>query len=165
MGTQEVKQFFQKSFGGSPARVVRAPGRLELLGNHTDYNGGLVMALAVDKYIYFAATPRNDAQVELVTTSFDKREVFYLDKIEKNPESPWANYVKGVLLKLQERGVHFTGFNGAIHGTIPFGAGLSSSAALEMATALVVREMFPFRLNENSLDAPPVREQGNLPPL
>ena len=63
MGAEEVKQFFQKSFGKPPTRVVRAPGRLELLGNHTDYNGGLVMALAVDKYIYIAASPRNDGIV------------------------------------------------------------------------------------------------------
>ena len=165
MGNEEVKEFYQRSFGQPPARVVRAPGRLELLGNHTDYNGGLVMALAVDKYIYFAATPRNDARIELATTSFQERESFYLDRIEKNPASPWANYVKGVLLKLKERGVHFTGFNGAIHGTIPFGAGLSSSAALEMATALIVRELFPYRLEANGLAAPPARENGNLPPL
>ena len=165
MGAQEVKQFFQKTFGAPPAQVVSAPGRLELLGNHTDYNGGLVMALAVDKYIYIAASPRKDAQVELASTSFTGRETFYIDKIEKNPEAAWANYVKGVLLKLRERGVHFTGFNAAVHGTIPFGAGLSSSAALEMATALIVRALFPYRLNENSLDEPPHRENGKLPPL
>ena len=165
MGAQEVKQFFQKTFGAPPAQVVRAPGRLELLGNHTDYNGGLVMALAVDKYIYIAASPRKDAQIELASTSFNSREAFYIDKIEKNPEAAWANYVKGVLLKLRERGVHFTGFNAAVHGTIPFGAGLSSSAALEMATALIVRALFPFRLNENSLDEPPRPENGQLPPL
>lgn len=165
MGTNDAKRFFQETFGGPPARVVRAPGRLELLGNHTDYNGGLVMALAVDKYIYFAASPRNDARVELATTSFKQRESFLIDRIDKNPEAPWANYVKGVLLKLKERGVHFTGFNGAIHGTIPFGAGLSSSAALEMATALIVRELFPFRFNGSSLCTPPLRQNGALPPL
>src|SRR5688572_18161698 len=165
MGAEDVKQFFQKTFGSPPAQVVRAPGRLELLGNHTDYNGGLVMALAVDKYIYIAASPRKDGQVELASTSFEGREIFYIDKIEKNPAAPWANYVKGVLLKLRERGVHFTGFNAAVHGTIPFGAGLSSSAALEMATALMVRELFPFRLNENSLDEAPRRDDGKLPPL
>src|SRR5690242_3363316 len=98
----EVKEFFRKCFGTSPAQIVRAPGRLELLGNHTDYNGGLVMALAVDKYIYMAASPRKDAQVELVSTSFPEREVFYLDKIEKNPSTPWANYTKGVLLELKK---------------------------------------------------------------
>src|SRR5436190_8629373 len=128
LGQVEVKQFFQKAFGVPPAHIVRAPGRLELLGNHTDYNGGLVMSLAVDKYVYIAASPRKDAQVELVSTSFPERETFYLDKIEQNPSTAWANYTKGVLLKLKERGIHFTGFNAAIHGTIPFGAGLSSSA-------------------------------------
>ncbi len=165
MGSEEVKQFFQKSFGMPPTRVVRAPGRLELLGNHTDYNGGLVMALAVDRYIYIAASPRNDGMIKLTSTAFPEPEVFYVDKIEKNPAAPWANYIKGVLLKLRERGVNFTGFNASVHGTIPFGAGLSSSAALEMASALLVRELFPFRLNENSLDEAPKREDGKLPPL
>src|ERR1041385_2527976 len=150
---REAREFFQKSFGAPPAVVVEAPGRLELLGNHTDYNRGLVMSLAVDKYIYVAATPRKDAVVELVSSSFPgAREKFFLDKIEKNPQAPWANYTKGVLLELQKRGVHFTGFNGAIHGTIPFGAGLSSSAALEMASALAVRQMYPFTLTETGVD-------------
>lgn len=165
MGDLELKRFFQNSFGSPPRHVVRAPGRLELLGNHTDYNGGLVMALAVDKYVYIAASPRNDGQVELVSTSFPQRETFYIDQIQKNPDTPWANYIKGVLLKLKEQGVHFTGFNAAVHGTIPFGAGLSSSAALEMATTLIVRELFPYRLNENLLDSPPARANGKLPPL
>ncbi len=167
MARQDVKELFQKTFGAAPAKIVEAPGRLELLGNHTDYNQGLVMSLAVDKYIYVAATPRKDAIVELVSSSFPgSREKFYLDKIEKNSATPWANYSKGVLLELQRRGVHFTGFNAAIHGTIPFGAGLSSSAALEMASALAVREMFPFTLTDRGPDEPPKRSaEGALPPL
>src|SRR6185295_19239599 len=158
---------FQKAFNASPSVVVEAPGRLELLGNHTDYNRGLVMSLAVDKYIYIDATPRKDAVVELVSSSFpDSREKFLLDRIEKNPQTPWANYTKGVLLELRKRGVHFTGFNGAIHGTIPFGAGLSSSAALEMATLLIIRELFPFSPGESGLGLPPKRgERDLLPPL
>lgn len=164
---REVQELFQKSFGAPPAVVVEAPGRLELLGNHTDYNQGLVMSLAVDKYIYIAATPRKDAVVELVSSSFpDSREKFYLDKIERNPSTAWANYTKGVLLELRRRGIHFTGFNAAIHGTIPFGAGLSSSAALEMASALVVRQMFPYTLTETGPGEPPKRSShGALPPL
>jgi galactokinase len=164
---REVEELFQKAFAKPPAVVVEAPGRLELLGNHTDYNQGLVMALAVNKYIYVAGTPRTDAIVELVSSSFPgARDKFYLDRIEKNPETAWANYTKGVLLELQRRGVHFTGFNAAIHGTIPFGAGLSSSAALEMASALVVRRMFPFTLKENGVgDAPRAGANGELPPL
>src|SRR4051812_30131996 len=143
MGDQDLKAFFQTTFGASPAHVVRAPGRLELLGNHTDYNAGLVMSLAVDRYVYIAASPRKDAKIELASTSFPTRESFYLDQIERNPATPWANYIKGVLLQLKNSGIHFTGFNAAVHGTIPFGAGLSSSAALEIATTLIVRELFP----------------------
>jgi galactokinase len=165
MGDQDLKAFFQSTFGAPPAHVVRAPGRLELLGNHTDYNAGLVMSLAVDKYVYIAATPRKDAIVELTSTSFPARESFYIDQIERNPATPWANYIKGVLLELKKAGVHFTGFNAAVHGTIPFGAGLSSSAALEMATTLIIRQLFPFSLKENSLDTPPPRENDKLPPL
>ena len=163
---RQVREFFQKAFGAPPAVTVEAPGRLELLGNHTDYNRGLVMALAVDKYIYVAATPRKDAVVELVSTAFpNAREKFYLDKIENNPEARWAGYTKGVLLQLQKRGVHFTGFNAAIHGTIPFGAGLSSSAALEVASALAVREMYPFTLTTTGAGEPPRRDAGSLRPL
>lgn len=162
----ELEEFFKRSFGSAPARVVQAPGRLELLGNHTDYNGGLVMSLAVDKYVFMAGSPRKDARVELVSTSFPERESFYLDQIEKNPATPWANYTKGVLLELRRRGIHFTGFNAAIHGTIPFGAGLSSSAALEMASGLLVRELFPFALSTSGIDVPPRRDaNGKLPVL
>jgi galactokinase len=165
MGSEEVKSFFQSTFGAPPVHVVRAPGRLELLGNHTDYNGGLVMSLAVNKYVYIAASPRKDAQIELASTSFPQRDKFFVDRIEKNPATPWANYTKGVLLKLRARGVNFSGFSAVIHGTIPFGAGLSSSAALEMATALIIRELFPFTLSEHGVDAPPQRQNGVLTPL
>jgi galactokinase len=163
---QEIKSFYREKFGAPPLYLVKAPGRLELLGNHTDYNDGLVMSIAIDKCIFIASGPRKDGQVELVSTAFPEREGFFVDRIEKNPAAPWANYSKGVLLQLRQRGVHFTGFNAAIHGTIPFGAGLSSSAALEIATALTVRELFPFSLNEVSMQAAPARDsRGKLPPL
>ena len=145
--------------------MVTAPGRLELLGNHTDYNDGLVMSLAVDKYIIMASSPRTDGKVELVTSAFPGREIFSVNEFKKNPAAPWANYVKGVLEQLHRRGVHFSGFSAAIHGTIPIGAGMSSSAALEVATALTVRKLFPFSLSNNSLKAPPQRDKnGELPP-
>src|SRR2546423_15568277 len=115
----EVQNLFKRHFGHTPTHIVQAPGRLELLGNHTDYNEGLVMSIAIDKYVFIASAPRKDAKVELVSTSFPERETFFVDRIEKNPAAPWANYPKGVLLQLRERGVHFTGFNAAIHGTIP----------------------------------------------
>jgi galactokinase len=162
----EVQSLFQKHFGQPPAHLVSAPGRLELLGNHTDYNHGLVLALAIDRYIHIATGPRHDGHIELVSTAYPGPEKFWLDKIAKNPANHWADYPKGVLSQLRKRGVHFSGFNAAIHGTIPTGAGMSSSAAFEVATALAVRQLFPFNLTETGLGAPPHRDaRGNLPPL
>ena len=163
---QEAQTVFRKHFGQTPTHVVSAPGRLELLGNHTDYNDGLVMALAVDKYIIVASSPRTDGKVELVSSAFPGREIFAADDLKKNPAAPWANYVKGVLEQLRKRGVNFNGFNAAIHGTIPMGAGMSSSAALEVATALTVRKLYPFGLSVTGLTAPPTRnDKGELPPV
>ena len=164
--TQESQALFQRHFGHPATHVVHAPGRLELLGNHTDYNDGLVMSLAVDRYIYIASEPRTDGKIELVSSAFPEREIFPIDELKKNPTAPWANYVKGVLEQLRKRGVNFTGFNAAIHGTIPLGAGMSSSAALEVATALTVRQLYPFALSENGATTPPTRnEKGELPPI
>lgn len=162
----EVLVLFKKHFGHTPANVVRAPERLELLGNHTDYNGGLVMSVAVNKYIFIACTPRLDGKIELVSSAFPEREIFWMSDIRKNPSAPWADYVKGVLLQLRKHGVHFGGFSAAIYSTIPMGAGMSSSAALEVATALAVRKLYPFRLTENGTTIPPKRnEWGQLPAL
>jgi galactokinase len=161
---QDAPTLFKNHFKFSPAHVVAAPGRLEVLGNHTDYNNGLVMSVAVDKYITIAASPRTDGKVELVSTAFPGAEIFACNDIRPNPAASWANYVKGVLVQLQKRGVHFTGFNAAIHSTLPMGAGMSSSAALEVATAMTVRRLHPFTLTEGGLGTPPQPDtKGQLP--
>src|SRR5207253_3698231 len=164
LDTSAVKQLFRKHFGYLPARTVRAPGRLEVLGNHTDYNEGLVLSVAVDKYVSIAASPRTDGRVELVSAAFPQRETFWISELKHNPAAPWADYVKGVLVQLRKRGVHFSGFSAAIHSTIPMGAGMSSSAALEVASALVVRQLFPYSLTEIGASLPPLRDKrGRLP--
>src|SRR3954470_400963 len=144
MGATDVIAFFQKNFGHKAASMVLAPGRLELLGNHTDYNQGLVLALAIDRYIWIAIAPRTDGRVELVSSAFREKESFALNSLEKNPKAPWTDYVKGVLAQMRKREIVIRGFNAAIHSSIPPGAGLSSSAALEIATALAVRKLSPF---------------------
>ena len=112
------------------------------------------------------SAPRHDGKIELISSAFPEPEIFWLDKIVKNPVAPWADYIKGVLLQLRKRGVHFSGFNAAVHGTIPMGAGMSSSAALEVATALAVRQLFPFSLTDAGAGTPPQRDRrGELPPL
>jgi len=162
----EVITHFKKLFGHAPPHVVRAPGRLELLGNHTDYNQGLVLALAVDRFVYVASTSRNDGVIDLASTAFPEREKFSTSRLEKNPAAPWADYVKGVLSELRKRGVPFGGFNAVIHGTLPMGAGMSSSAAIEVATALTIRKLRPYSLIITGLGTPPERDDdGDLPPL
>ncbi|MDB6026037.1 MAG: Galactokinase [Verrucomicrobiales bacterium] len=162
----EVKQLFKEKFGHTPTHVVKAPGRLELLGNHTDYNEGLVMSLAVDKYILIASSPRRDGKIELVSSAFPEREIFSISELKKNPEAPWADYVKGVLNELRRHNVHFGGFSAAIHGTLPMGAGMSSSAALEVATATTVRQLYPFCITDTGSTNPPQRDkEGALPEM
>ncbi|HEX3800634.1 MAG TPA: galactokinase family protein [Verrucomicrobiae bacterium] len=162
----DAQSLYRKHFNTPAVHLIRAPGRLELLGNHTDYNEGLVLALAVDKEIQMAVSPRNDGKIELISTAFPQPEIFWADQAKKNPAAPWTDYIKGVLEQLRHRGVHFKGFNAAIHGTIPMGAGMSSSAALEVATTLAVRQLYPFRLTETGLGKPPERDtNGKLSPL
>jgi galactokinase len=162
---QETRALFRRHYGHTPTHLVSAPGRLELLGNHTDYNQGLVMALAVDRFIHLAASPRPDGRIELVSSAFPAKESFFSSsKLAKNPSAPWADYVKGVLVHLRQRGAHFPGFNAAIHGTIPPGAGMSSSAALEVATALMVRQLMPYTLTATGITRPPPRnDDGSVP--
>jgi galactokinase len=163
---QEVEHFFTARFGQAPTRTASAPGRVELLGNHTDYNQGLVMALAVDKHISVAASPRADGWIELASTAFPAPARFALDALVKDPACGWADYVKGLLQQLSQRGAQLGGFNAAIHSTVPLGAGLSSSAALLVSTALVVRKLFPYTLTSEGQVRPVTGVEGEaLPPM
>lgn len=162
----DPQALFKRHFSYTPNCVVRAPGRLELLGNHTDYNEGLVMSVAVNRYVNIAAAPRTDGKIELVSDAFPGRDLFWMSEIRKNPDAPWADYVKGVLAQLRKRGVNFSGFNAAISSDIPIGAGMSSSAALEVAAALAIRRLFPFSLTQTGATLPPKRDaRGELPPV
>ena len=124
------------------------------------------MSVAVDKYIFIASTPRPDGRVELISAAFPAPEKFSVSDLKSNPAARWADYVKGVLAQLRRRGILFGGFNAAIHSTLPLGAGLSSSAALEVATALTLRRLHPFTLTETGTAQPPqANSRGELPPV
>lgn len=160
-----VRELFRREYKVLPAHVILAPGRVELLGNHTDYNDGLVLAAAIDRHVAIGVSPRQDGRISLVSSAFPGRAVFPFNQVAKDPATPWADHVKGVLLQLRARGVHFTGFDAAIASDLPAGAGLSSSAALAVATALAVRALHPYRLGPAGLLEPPARGRGGvLPP-
>src|SRR5689334_5102158 len=122
---REVDKFFQTTYQQPPIYTVQAPGRLELLGNHTDYNQGLVLSLAVDRQVFCSVAPRRDGRLEVVSSAFPGKKISCsAHELTRDPDNPWADYVLGVLLELRRRRVHFTGFSAAIHSTIPLGAGL-----------------------------------------
>ncbi len=128
---------FAQRFGGQPTVWSRAPGRVDLMGSHTDYNLGYVLTQAINRDTWIAAQPRHDGQVVIDSLNLEGRGQFELDGIEYDEAVPWTNYVRGVAAVLQQAGYALQGFEGLIHSTIPFGSGLSSSAALEVATAVL----------------------------
>jgi galactokinase len=130
---QTLQQAFMARFGEAPRHLVRAPGRVNLIGEHTDYNDGFVLPLAIERAVWIALRPRNDRRVQLFSLEFSSEGHFELDRLEK--VSGWFEYPKGVAWALQEAGLELRGFDGVLSGDVPRGAGLSSSAALELAVA------------------------------
>ena len=129
----DIIRKFEEIFGCQPATVVRAPGRVNLIGEHTDYNDGYVLPVAIDRSILVAAALRPDRQVVLCALDFDQQTEFSLDDIRHDAQHPWSNYQRGVAFFLQKRGFELPGVNAVISGDIPVGSGLSSSAAVEVA--------------------------------
>lgn len=129
---------FEAHFGVAPEAAAYAPGRVEVLGNHTDYNEGFVLSAAINRGTFFAARRRNDPICRLVAGDLMQEVSFSLHAPVPTRESPWANYVKGVLAGLSARNRIASGFEGMFLGNLPLGAGLSSSAALEVAAGLAL---------------------------
>ncbi len=131
---KHLDEQFAKCYGEPPRWVVRAPGRVNLIGEHTDYNDGFVLPLAIDRAIWIALRPRDDGQVSVYSIDFNQTKEFSLDNLT-DEKSGWIEYIKAVAWSLQEAGLEPSGWEGILVGDVPLGAGLSSSAALEMAAA------------------------------
>ena len=125
-------QAFDQSFAGAATLLVRAPGRINLIGEHTDYNDGFVLPMAIDRCIWLALRPRPDRQVVVRSLHFGEERGFDLDDLQRSQDG-WLEYVKGTAWSLAQAGLALRGWEGVLAGEIPMGAGLSSSAALEIA--------------------------------
>ena len=150
-GIRAIERKFEAVFGTKPAVVVRAPGRVNLIGEHTDYNDGFVLPVAIDRGILMAAAPRDDGRVVLHALDFGQSVEFSLEAIERDEEKPWSNYQRGVAYFLQERGFKLVGLNACISGDVPIGSGLSSSAAVEVAAAYTWQVLSGFELSRVEL--------------
>jgi len=133
METQTLEKFFSTYFNAKPEFIVRAPGRVNLIGEHTDYNDGFVLPMAIDRAVWIALSPRADSQIRVRSLDLEVDSAFDLHSLTQG--DGWLEYIKGVAYELQKAGHELRGFDAVMTGDVPRGAGLSSSAAVELATA------------------------------
>ena len=138
-----ILEAFRARFGAEASVASRAPGRLEILGNHTDYNEGNVLSVAVDRYMHVAAAPCEGRVCHVWDDVLKEERAFSLDGLsaEKSTKGDWANYIKGVLVEFGKRGIQVPAFNAVLSGNVPLSAGMSSSAAFEMACGLAFAKL------------------------
>ena len=147
---KHLEQKFQKVFGSPAEKHFFAPGRVNLIGEHTDYNGGNVVPCAIDKGTYGLVKKRNDRRFRMYSENFADLGVmeFTLDELTNDKKHDWANYPKGVIKMFLEAGQKIdSGFDILFSGNIPNGAGLSSSASIEMLTAIVLKDLFNLSID------------------
>ena len=143
--SSRIIEKFKETFNTDPV-VIRSPGRVNLIGEHTDYNNGFVMPAAINKAIYMAVSRRDDNLIHIVSLDL---ELSYLGDTDKVVPSSlhWPDYILGVIQQIQARGYLVGGFNCVFGGDIPLGSGMSSSAALECATAFSLNELFGLKMD------------------
>ncbi|NOZ22217.1 MAG: galactokinase [Planctomycetes bacterium] len=149
---EKVLASFAERYGDATGvTVVRAPGRVNIIGEHTDYNGGFVMPIAIERDIMIACRPNGSMQVDLYSVDFGESNGFSLDNIRFNQSCQWVNYPQGVAHCLLEKGFDLKGFDGVVQGNVPLASGLSSSAACEVASALAFKAMSGFDIGDTDL--------------
>ncbi len=146
---ESVGSVFRKKFNEEPL-IFRSPGRVNLLGEHTDYNMGYVLPAAIDKSIYFAIAPRKDRNCCVVALDMNDEYDFSIDNIQFTKKG-WPNYLIGIVDQLIQAQYSIRGFNCVFGGDIPIGAGMSSSAAIEAGLAFALNHFFDLRINDLAL--------------
>lgn len=145
-----LKQEFKAKFGTEP-QIFEAPGRINIIGEHTDYNNGYVLPASINRYIYLALAPNATNQVCIVSNNY-RQQVQFDIHTPNTPNLPhWAKYPFGVVNVLKDKGYSLGGFNAIFEGDIPLGAGLSSSAALESAFAIAINKVYSLKIDKLTL--------------
>ncbi|MDB6030688.1 MAG: galactokinaselike [Verrucomicrobiales bacterium] len=138
---------FERKFKRKPEWIVAAPGRVNLIGEHTDYNDGFVFPMGIERYTVIAAAPNNSRTIQLLSATNGGTATIDLTKPIIRGEPSWANYVRGVIDGFIKKGQSIPGFDAVLDSNVPMGGGLSSSAALEVATATLLEEATGFKLD------------------
>ncbi len=138
---------FKRSFGDEKGAIISlAPGRINLIGEHTDYNDGFVLPITINRAVYIAMRKRKDRKCFFYSVNFKDFSSWSLDELKKEEGHHWSNYLKGVIKFLIEEGFEIGGVEGVIFGDIPIGSGLSSSAAIEVATGFGLQNLFELEI-------------------
>lgn len=148
-GLQDIEAHFKEIYGYSPEFIVRAPGRVNLIGEHTDYNDGFVFPAAIDYEVRIAGAARAGQEVRLHALNegiSQPSTTFFLDQLTKSTDAAWSNYTRSVAQTLKAEGFTLKGMDAVLIGTVPIGSGLSSSAAIEMASSLAFESAGGFLL-------------------
>jgi galactokinase len=143
----DIVKTFAGKFGRDADVIGRGPGRIDLIGGHTDYNDGFVFPIALERHVAIAAAPRDDRTLRVHSINFDADAEMSLDDLRKSPDALWMDYICGVAHFLQEAGVEICGMDAVVWGDVPVAAGLSSSAAIEVATAMTFRALAGFEMS------------------
>lgn len=148
--TTEISEKYATIFNNAPDLMVASPGRINLIGEHLDYNGGWVLPAAIDKKIYFALGRRTDNACHLYSMDYDALEIIPLSNVVSSAKD-WVNYLLGVVEQFQKEQLLPSGFNLVFGGDVPLGAGLSSSAAVEAGLAFAINELFDLKKSRMDL--------------
>ncbi len=144
---EEALEVFKKQFSREPEKVVAAPGRANIIGEHTDYNDGHVLPIAIDRYTVAAGANRPDRIFKFYTANFNEKFEFNMDDLpQKRPQ--WVSYMMGVAAEIENDGFKMSGKEIAVYGNVPIGSGLSSSAALEIATATLFERLEGWNMED-----------------
>lgn len=146
----KLKERYQTLFGSEPDLMAKSPGRINLIGEHTDYNEGFVLPTAIDKAIYVAVAARDDDKIVLYAEDFSEYYESTVDTVSPS-EKGWPNYILGVVDQVRKLNLTVKGFNLYVDGDVPLGAGLSSSAAVECATGFALNELFHLGLSRQEI--------------
>ena len=140
---KDLENIFKRAFpDANEPLIVRSPGRINLIGEHTDYNNGFVLPAAIDKEALLATSLREDDEIHLYAYDLNEKFTIRITDLKPIGDTNWPNYILGVVAQFVKKGVILKGFNAVLTSDIPMGAGLSSSAAVECATAFTLNELF-----------------------
>ena len=149
MNINAIKDKFNSLFGNE-LRIYTSPGRVNLIGEHTDYNGGFVFPGAIDKGIYAVINPNGTDKIRAYSIDYQAISEFGMRE-EDAPKEPWARYIFGVVREMQKRGFQPKGFDTVFAGDVPLGAGMSSSAALESTFAFALNDIYKLGIDKFEL--------------